>query len=386
MIRLLTAGTRITLVVAAMAVSIPVITFAQTSESATESVPGEAEVAEDTASLTGDEDSTDKDTSVQTEQAGAVEAEIQRRINEPQDWLSNLESGSTIIRNVGLVIAAIIALWFAKKRIVVADRQADAAQRQQATAQRGLLNERYQKAAEMLGNKGLSVRLGGIYALARLAREHPGDYHTQIMRLLCAFVRNPSGKPVEAPLSTDGLTPAAEFISGQDKADDEDGVDRPLRVSEDVQAVMTAVGERREAHIAIEEEKEYRLDLIGAKLKFVRLMDAVLDNVNLIDADLTNAVLIGAKLKGAYLRGTNFENANLFRADLGGVRLSRVNLENANLLNANLTRAVVRRCGGLTQEQIDRAVAQQDHPPKLTGTVDANTGEPLVWRGGTPKG
>ena len=298
---------------------------------------------------------------------------------EPQDWLSNVESWSTIIRNLGLVIVAVIALWFARRRILVADRQA-------ATTQRGLLNERYQKGAEMLGSEVLAVRLGGIYALARLAREHPGDYHTQIMRLLCAFVRNPSGKPGEAPLSTDGLIPAAEFADGQDKADDEDGVGPPPRAREDVQAVMTAVGERSEAHIVIEDGKKYRLDLIGANLKFVRLNDAVLDNVNLIDADLSSAMLHGAKLKGAYLRGTNFEKADLFRADLGGVRLSGANLENANLFNANLTRAVVRRCRGLTQEQIDRAVAQKDHPPNLTGTVDANTGEPLVWRGETRKG
>ena len=312
---------------------------------------------------------------------------------EPQDWLSNVESWSAIIRNIVLAAAAAIALPLAVWRSIVASRQADAAQSQadmaqcqSKTAQRGLLNERYQKGAGMIGSEVLSVRLGGIYALARLAREDPGDDHTQIMRLLCSFVRHPAGDPVEASMPEEGSTPTAELNRGWDEAGDEEGVDRPLRVREDVQAVMTAVGERSEAQIAIEEEMEYRLDLIGADLKFVRLDDAVLDNVNLIDADLTSAVLFGAKLKGAYLRGTNFENAKLFRANLGGVRLSRVNLENADLLNANLTRTVMRRCEGLTQEQIDRAVAHEDNPPKLMGEVDANTGEPLVWRGGTPNG
>ena len=42
----------------------------------------------------------------------------------------------------------------------------------------------------MLGSGLLAVRLGGIYALDRLARDHPGDYHTQIMRLFCAFVHH----------------------------------------------------------------------------------------------------------------------------------------------------------------------------------------------------
>ena len=56
---------------------------------------------------------------------------------EPQDWLSNVESWSAIIRNFGLVIAAGIALPLAIWRSIVAARQA-------TTAQLGLLNERYQ--------------------------------------------------------------------------------------------------------------------------------------------------------------------------------------------------------------------------------------------------
>ena len=129
------------------------------------------------------------------------------------------ESLSATVRNVGVVIGGVIAILFAVWRSIVAARQA-------TTAQLGLLNERYQKGAEMLGSKVLAVRLGGIYALARLARDHSGDYHTQIMSLLCAFVRNPTGEPVEASLPINGLTDQAEFHSGWD----EEGEDRPLRV------------------------------------------------------------------------------------------------------------------------------------------------------------
>ena len=82
MIRLFTAGTRIALIAVAMAVSIPMSTFAQTSESAIESVPLEAEAEAVKTSPTGNENGTDKDTSVQIEQPVAVESEIQRRINE----------------------------------------------------------------------------------------------------------------------------------------------------------------------------------------------------------------------------------------------------------------------------------------------------------------
>ena len=88
------------------------------------------------------------------------------------DWLSGGGSGSGTIRNIGLVAAGLIALPLAIWRAIVAERQAN-------TAQQGLLNERYQNGAAMLGNEVLSVRLGGIYALQRLAEDHPEQYHIQ---------------------------------------------------------------------------------------------------------------------------------------------------------------------------------------------------------------
>ena len=311
---------------------------------------------------------------------------------EPQDWLSNVESWSTIIRNFGLVIAAAIALWFAKKRIVVADRQA-------STAQLGLLNERYQKGAEMLGSEVLSVRLGGIYALAGLAREESENYHTKIMRLLCSFVRHPDGDPVEAALPRKGLTPAAEFNSGSDEADDEDGVDRPLRVREDVQAVMTALRERSEAQIKIEENEGYLLDLSGSNLKSVRLISEnlnsarfdvmlarLLEGTNLSGAIMTAANLSDAVMPISNLRAANLRDAIMTAANLSGTDLSDANLSFADLTEADLSDADLRKCKGLIQEQIDQAVAQDGSPPNLEGVVDANTGEPLVWRGASPSG
>ena len=59
------------------------------------------------------------------------------------DWLSLGESGSTTIRNVGLVLAAVVALPLAIWRSRVAQLQAE-------TAQRDLSNRLYQQGAEML--------------------------------------------------------------------------------------------------------------------------------------------------------------------------------------------------------------------------------------------
>ena len=105
------------------------------------------------------------------------------------DWLrvapDGAESGSATVRNLGLVLAGLIALPLAIWRSWVAKRQAD-------TAQDSFLNERYQKGAEMLGSNVPAVRLGGTYALHRLAEESPEKYHFQVMSLFCAFVRRPT--------------------------------------------------------------------------------------------------------------------------------------------------------------------------------------------------
>ena len=74
------------------------------------------------------------------------------------------ESKSTTIRNVGLLLAGFVAIWFALWRSRVASRQAN-------TAHHSLLNERYQKAVDMLGSDQMSVRLGGIYALQALIKK-----------------------------------------------------------------------------------------------------------------------------------------------------------------------------------------------------------------------
>ena len=270
------------------------------------------------------------------------------------------ESNGTGIRNLVLIMAAIGALPLAIWRSKVAERQAE-------TAQLGLLNERYQKGAEMLGSDLLVVRLGGIYALARLAREHPGDHHLQIMSLLCAFVRHPDRQADEVlanPIGNVSSMQVVEFDSGLD----EEGNDRLLPVREDVQEVMTVFRHRSKAQIEID------------RLNRWNLSQAYLVGATLIDIDLFGASLDGANLTGACLWEANLSRAFLMNANLTGVNLATINLTGAILIDANLTGANMRGCEGLIQRQIDEARAEPDNPPDLEGVVDAETGKPLVWR------
>ena len=330
------------------------------------------------------------------------------------------------LRNLGLVAAGAIAVPLAIWRALVAERQAE-------TARRSLLNERDQKAAEMLGSKLLSVRLGGIYALQTLAAEHPLHYHLGVMRQFCAFVRGPQ---ITAANSLAGTAPPYDYT--------------PIR--EDVRAAVDAIAARSEAGFEVEQqEKRFRLDLSGANLREWRfsaanlcgadlsgadLHEADLPAADLSKADLSKAHLFGANLSGADLSGADLSGADLSRAKLSGADLSgadlswaklsgadlhgaqlseaqlpaadlsradlskadlsKADLSKADLLSgadlsgadlsgANLSEAILSTGTVITQEQLDKTVAVPKKPPIFVGDVrDAKTAAALNWQQRTP--
>jgi len=321
------------------------------------------------------------------------------------DWLQTetvngvigKESGSTTVRNIGFVVAGLVALPFAAWRSWVAQRQAD-------TAQQGLLNERYQQGAEMLGSKVLAVRLGGIYALERLAEENAEEYHAQIMQLFCAYARH---------VAKTGPSEVQEESSEEQSS--AESLDPTTLVPEDVRAVVTAIGSRDDARIPLEQGK---LNLRYIKLPGLALHSANLSSVDFHDADLSRASLSGSNLQGAALVNVNLSRANLYqtdlsrtmpweadlsqsfllKADLSHAFLQGADLSEANLALADLSNAMIKSANlsgtnfggtedgpavGLTQSQLDEALADPGSPPQLEGIVDAETGHPLVWCGGS---
>ena len=204
------------------------------------------------------------------------------------EWLSTApggesggETNSATLRNVGLLIAGFVALLIAGWRSWVAGRQAD-------TAEQDLLNDRYQVGAEMLGNDVLAVRLGGIYALQRLAEEHPKQYHVQIMRLFCAFVRHPtkgSSLRIE-PKADESHSPGFE---------DEERVILGSLLREDVKAVMEAICVRKCTSIALERAAQFRLNLAHADLAGMGMipLEADLSRTSLLGGEPVQCVVLG---------------------------------------------------------------------------------------------
>ena len=282
------------------------------------------------------------------------------------DWLAKDESGSATIRNIGLVIAGSLAIPLAIWRAVVADKQASSAQHQAAIAQQGLLNERYQKAAEMLGNESLFVRLGGVYALQALIEEYPEQYYVSCMRLLCAFVRNPPADEHLTPLSDREMT---RWGGG-------------IRLRGDVQAVMDLMRSRDDRLIALERKAGFQVDFRGADLRGSNLRNVNFTGIALSDVDLSGAYAVGANISHVLLSG-----ARLYKTMLSSANLSGTHFMGADVSRTWFCSKSTFRGGGFDSPAVGidtlrfyRARARKGNPPILGGVVlDAESGTPLVW-------
>ena len=191
----------------------------------------------------------------------------------------------------------------------------------------GQVTDRYTKAIEQLGSKKLDVRIGGIYALERVARDSAQD-HPTVMEVLSAFIREHSHEPwpppaVDEPGRYGVVRGIGAVLKRSPKPDVPEGATRP-----DVQAAVTVIGRRNARH------DRQPVDLAGADLTHADLADADLTRADLGGADLTHADLGGADLRGAKLA-----DADLTRADLRGADLTRAHLADAVLAGANLAGA-----------------------------------------------
>ena len=104
-------------------------------------------------------------------------------------WLL-VKDNSDVVRNYGFLVAAIIGFPFLIQRTCAASRsakaalkQAGASARQSVIAAKQLesaadqsIAEAFTRAITHLGDKKLEIRIGGIYALARIARDSKKDH------------------------------------------------------------------------------------------------------------------------------------------------------------------------------------------------------------------
>jgi hypothetical protein len=255
----------------------------------------------------------------------------------------------------------------------------------------GQITERFTRAIDQLGSGELDVRLGGIYALERIAGDSEAD-HPQVVEVLTAYVREHARWPAprssltragraspEIPGPSIEAIHALERIAKGSRADPDalGAVETPdNKTSEspplptDVQAAMSVLGRRdtsrdkKGAQLRLSdvdlrgvsmrgghfEEARFRrahveeANLEGAQLQGAKLRDADLEGADLGPdpelelpaANLEGASLPGANLKSAKLGQTDLKGADLTEADLRGARLAGADLRGADLRGAYL--------------------------------------------------
>jgi hypothetical protein len=206
------------------------------------------------------------------------------------------------------------------------DKQLEQARKSHEQTQRlteqGQITERFTRAIEQLGatiddgTERLEIRLGGIYALERIAKDSPEQDYSTVMEVLTAYVRK------NAPLVTGDTSEPKGNADSNDSAKSAKQNSDPPRA--DIQAVLDVLGRRDES--SVPEKGRVKLSLANTNLS----------RANFSDANFSNANLYGANLSRANLIGANFVGANLYGANLYGANLSGTNLYGAILIGANL--------------------------------------------------
>jgi hypothetical protein len=200
----------------------------------------------------------------------------------------------------------------------------------------GQITERFTRAIDQLGamddkgNRLLEIRLGGIYALERIARESEEDYWP-IMEVLTAYVRQ------NASLKTE------KESTGEESSDEEDRTPDP-----DIQAIISVLQQRTHSYrhgedrsLMLQETNLSGVTFMNANLMGAHFLNSNLSGAIFMSADLSDANLLGARLVGALLTGTDLTGTNLSGTDLSGAFLINANLSDANLVEARLVGAIL---------------------------------------------
>ena len=215
---------------------------------------------------------------------GKAEITIEDKIKkfEAEDKARN-----TMLKIIGGIFVG-IGVYFTWKKVFVSNE--------------GQITDRYSKAVGQLGHDKFEVRLGGIYALERIAHESKKDRNS-ILQVLSAYVRH------RYPRNGNII---------------DDNPDSRI----DLKAILKI--------ITSDYFKSYKIDLSNSDLHKVNLNGANLYEANLKNCDLSYSYLHDAIMKGCVLndsdmKGVAMVKVNLKEACIEGVILSDATLNEAIL-------------------------------------------------------
>ena len=240
----------------------------------------------------------------------------------------------------------LLGLYLTWRRVEISQQTLEVSQDQQVT-------ERFTRAIDQLGASDeqreprLEIRVGGIYALERIARDSIVRDYSTVTEVLMAYVRENAAWPTGASKSV-GFPPNIEIGHGSKLTFE--AVRRFLNppssehvrgVSADIQAALKVLGRREET--SVPPDLRVHLDLRGTDLAGVNLEGANFAAADLSHTNLTDAKLHGADLTGSFLYKSRFWEAVLSRASLRDTMLWEADLSGAIAFEADFSKAALRR-------------------------------------------
>lgn len=247
-----------------------------------------------------------------------------------EPWLSSVADARTALLQLVAGIAVLYGLVLNAQRI----REL---QRQNSLTEQGQATERFTRAVEQLAHPDASVRMGGVFALERIARDSVEEWEP-VMAVLTAHVR--ARRPlVDGPKGLDPFPEELQAIL--------DVVGRAERPSGCYGRADLARTDLRGCRLSgfgwgpvpWEHEEGHWVsgaDFDGSDLRGADLCLADLRGTHFFGADMRDANLHGRDLRTSWLSYADLRGADLGQADLSRAELLMVNMQGAKLNGANL--------------------------------------------------
>ncbi|MDH6116760.1 uncharacterized protein YjbI with pentapeptide repeats [Kitasatospora sp. GAS204A] len=243
---------------------------------------------------------------------------------------------TTLLQAVGgaVVLFGAYATW----------RQLRVSQEGLNATREGHITDRFSRAVDQLGSEKLDVRIGGLYALWRIA-DHSAHDREAVISIMAAYLRTHLPWPPQGPQFPSAQSPSAETPLAETSINSVP----PLETrAADAQVALTGLGVlcqqgRRPDWLNVSYTDLRRADCDGLWLNDINFDGACLEAASIYQVNLTKASLIAANLRHVELGTSILHQCRCIEADLRGARMVKADLGDADFSDADLREANLRK-------------------------------------------
>jgi Uncharacterized low-complexity proteins len=229
------------------------------------------------------------------------------------------------------------------------------------TAREGQITERFTRAIDQLGNKKMEIRIGGMYALERIANESKKDYWS-VMEILTAYIEENARFKYETMEMVEKEEERNNFFNYSidwDFDKTQKAVNNFLSLDNfrDHETACNIIARRKFQYVGSKKSWSFlhnqrciepsHICLGRVNLPYRFFKKSHLENANFFGSFFNSVHFEGAYLQNTFFSlaiiiNTKFNDAILENAFFEAAYISKSNFEGANLRNANFDLAIIK--------------------------------------------